>query len=89
MKHLLAGSAGEQLRAAVRDLVNEAGVAVEAFELPIALEGHVEEATPIAANRIDGIYLVDAFLESSDDEPRDYAVRDRLAFLESLVVDAK
>jgi PIN domain len=74
MERLLAGSAGEQLRAAVRDLVNEAGVAVEEFEPPIALEGHVEEATLIAADRTDNIYLVDAFLESSDDEPREYAV---------------
>ncbi len=74
MERLLAGSAGEQLREAVRDLVNEAGVAVEEFEPPRALEAHVEDATLVAVDRADDIHLVDAFLESSDDEPREYAV---------------
>jgi hypothetical protein len=72
-RHLEDGADGTASEA-VRALVNRDGLGVDAFVPPVAVQGDIEEATLIELSGELSISLEDAYLESSEDEPREYGV---------------
>jgi predicted nucleic acid-binding protein len=74
VRRLLDGDAGDEVVEQARELVARDGLTVDGFVPPVALHADVEEATlTLLAPRLQ-LELVDAYLESSEDEPREYGV---------------
>lgn len=74
MSRLLDGDAGSELGEIVRQEVRNSGVQLESYEPPVALQSHVEEATLATLESVDDIEVIDVYLGSDEDEPREYVV---------------
>jgi predicted nucleic acid-binding protein len=74
MERLLEEGAGAAAAEELRLLVNGDGLGVDIFVPPVAVQGDVEEATLTELFGPLAVELVDAYLESREEEPREYGV---------------
>jgi predicted nucleic acid-binding protein len=79
VSQLLSGRAGELLRLEVAHRLAHDGLLLEGYVPEMPVQGDVEEATLASFGNDSTIELVDAYLESEEDDPRVYGISAEIA----------